>query len=282
MRIQAAGIWDLASSVGLARLRDPRRPLAVAIIGLVGGLMLMVLFLHRDGMGADALAYWHGTRTWLEGGDPYRPAGPWWPYVYAPWLLPVFVPWALLPWPVAWIVWEGAIVALVAWSVAWAYERRPLPAAIAFLVMSIPIGLVVDSANIALFLTFGLWAMWFAGPRTSALLWALATAIKWFPAVFFVALPRAARPWAIGLIVIAVALSLATWQMTLEQIELVGLFGVPTVGRGSAGVRVDHLVFLWALVPLLWGATGRRLHLPMAARLPALTRTFGPHRPKPA
>ncbi len=243
-----AGWWG-----GLAALRDPRRAAAVLIVGVVGGLMVMLLALHGYAAGADAWAYWQGARTWLAGGDPYVPTGPWLPYVYATWLLPLFVPWALLPWPLAWFLWRGAMVLLFVATFVWAYRRRPGATALTFLVLCIPIGLVLDSANVALFLVVALWAAQFTGPRTGGLLWAMATAMKWIPVVFLPLLTPTGRRWGLVLIGIAVALSLATWPQTLEQIGAVSISGVPTVESGVRTLRVDHLVFLWALVPWLWG-----------------------------
>ncbi len=269
---------DLLRLGDLSRLRDRRRALAVGIIGLVGGLMVMVLIVHRDAAGVDAYAYWQGARTWLVGGDPYHPVGPWWPYVYAPWLLPLFAPWALLPWPIAWILWRGSEIVLVVWSLAWAYERRPLAAAIVFLLLSIPLGIVIDSANVAIFLIFAIWATRYTGPRTAALLWALATATKWIPALFFFTLSPTGRRWAVAFVGVAVLLWVATWPMTIAQLQVVGLLGVPTPFRGLAGLRVDHLVFLWATIPWLWGVPGREERPAAAPAQPSAVAAAGARR----
>jgi hypothetical protein len=241
----------------LSALRDPRRAGAVVIVGVVGGSMVLLLVVHGYAAGADAWAYWQGARTWLAGGDPYVPTGPWLPYVYAIWLLPLFVPWALLPWPLAWFLWRGGMVLLFAATFVWAYGRRPLATALVFLVLSIPIGLVLDSANVALFLVFALWAAQFTGPRTGAFLWAVPTAMKWIPVVFLPLLTPTGRRWGLALMGIAVVLSLVTWPQTIEQIGAVSISGVPTVESGIRTLRVDHLVFLWALVPWLWGIRAR-------------------------
>jgi hypothetical protein len=255
-----------ASWGDLTALRDPRRAAAVLVVGIVGGLMVMLLAAHGHAAGADAWAYWQGARTWLAGGDPYVPTGPWLPYVYAIWLLPLFVPWALLPWPLAWVLWRGSMVLLFVATFVWAYRRRPLATALVFLALSIPIGLVLDSANVALFLVFALWAAQFTGPRTSALLWAVATAMKWIPAAFFPILTPTGRRWGLALMAVAVALTLVTWPQTVEQIGAVSISGVPSAESGIRTLRVDHLVFLWALVPWLWGVrAGRRPAAPNAS-----------------
>ena len=135
--------------------------------------------------GADARAYWAGVRIWLNGGDPYHPTGPFLPYVYAPWMLPLFAPWALLPWDVAWFVWRGGTILLLLWTIHWAYRRRPLTTAVIVALLAFPFGANLDTGNINLQLTLMLWAAQFTGPRLGGLLWALATWMKWVPAVFW-------------------------------------------------------------------------------------------------
>lgn len=231
------------------------------IIGITGGLVLTLLVVHDEGAGADADAYWQAVRTWLAGGNPYVPAGSSLPYVYPIWLLPLFVPWALLPWEVAWFVWRAAMIVLLAWTFTWAYRRRPLGTAGACLALSIPVGLVLDSGNVSAFLAFGLWAAQLSGPRAGALLWALATALKWIPVVFFPLLSPAGRRWGAALAAIAVVLTLATWPWTLEQLRAMSISGFPSLEAGVHSLRVDHLVFLWAAIPWLWGVRpqdGRR------------------------
>jgi hypothetical protein len=231
---------------------DRQRRAAVLITGIIGGLMVTCLVAHDSGAGADAYAYWTAVRTWLAGGDPYRPVMAVWPYAYPIWMLPLFLPWALIPWPLAWFVWRAAMVVLFCWSFGWAYRRRPLAAAVTFALLSAPIGVVLDSGNVSLFLTLGLWAAQFSGPRAAGFIWALATAMKWIPAVFLAILSPAARRWGLALLAVGLVLSLLTWQATLGQLEVIGLYGVPRTARGIMSMRVDHLVFAWALIPWIW------------------------------
>src|SRR5450432_3781426 len=116
----------------LARLHDPRRVAAIVLLAIIFALIGAGLLARGEEAGADARAYWGAVRIWLNGGDPYHPSGP-------------FAPWALLPWEVAWFVWRGGI--LVAWlaTIHWAYERRPLAAAIAVLVLAFPVAANLDT-----------------------------------------------------------------------------------------------------------------------------------------
>ena len=141
--------------------------------------------------GADARAYWAAVRIWLNGGDAYHPTGPFLPYVYAPWMLPLFTPWAALPWDVAWFVWRGGTILLLLWTIHWAYRQRPLTTAVIFALLAFPFGANLDTGNINLQLTLMLWAAQFTGPRLGGLLWALATWMKWIPAVHWLILPGA-------------------------------------------------------------------------------------------
>ena len=241
----------------LDRLRsDRQRCAAVLITGIVGGLMVTCLVAHDSGAGADAFAYWTAVRTWLAGGDPYHPVAAVWPYAYPIWMLPIFLPWALLPWPLAWAIWRTAMIFLFCWSFVWAYQRRPLPTAIMFALLAAPIGVVLDSGNISLFLTMGLWAAQFTGPRTAGIIWALATSMKWIPALFLPILAPAARRWGVAFLAVGVLLSILTWQSTLGQLEVVGLYGVPRTANGILTLRLDHLVYAWALIPWLWAYAG--------------------------
>ena len=243
--------FALAETLEVLR-NDQQRRAAVLLTGIAGGLMVACLVAHESGAGADAFAYWSAVRTWLAGGDPYHPATAIWPYAYPIWMLPIFLPWALLPWPLAWFIWRTTMVVLLCWTFVWAYRRRPLPAAIMLAVLAAPLGVVLDSGNIALFLTFGLWAAQFTGPRTAGLIWALATSMKWIPALFLPILAPAARRWGLALVALGVILSLLTWQWTLGQLEVIGLYGVPKASKGIVSMRVDHLVYVWALIPWIW------------------------------
>ena len=122
-------MWRSARAQWL-RLHEPRRLLAIVLLGIAGAAVVVWLVARGDLVGADARAYWGGVRVWLDGGDPYHPTGPFLPYVYAPWLLPLFLPWALLPWSVAWFVWRGLNVLLFLWTASWAYRQHPLATAL--------------------------------------------------------------------------------------------------------------------------------------------------------
>ncbi|HEX7471454.1 MAG TPA: glycosyltransferase family 87 protein [Candidatus Limnocylindrales bacterium] len=245
-----AGVFRRALRREAGRLRDRRRLLAMAILIVVGGLLAAAIVARGDPAGADARAYWAAVRIWLNGGDPYHPAGPFLPYVYAPWMLPLFAPWALLPWDVAWVVWRGSSIILLLWTIDWAYRRRPLATAVAFLLLFFPIGANLDTGNIDLFLVFMLWGAQSAGPRLAGLLWAIATWMKWVPGLFLLILMPRSRLW--GLIWLAVAglLSLATLPLTLVQLQAL-------IGFGARPIRLDYLVLLWALVPWWWGNPDR-------------------------
>ena len=217
----------------------------MAILIVVGGMMAAAIVARGDPAGADARAYWAAVRIWLNGGDPYHPAGPFLPYVYAPWMLPLFTPWALLPWDVAWVVWRGSSIILLLWTIDWAYRRRPLATAVAFLLLFFPIGANLDTGNIDLFLVFMLWGAQSAGPRLAGLLWAVATWMKWVPGLFLLILLPRARLWGLTWLAVAALLSLATLPLTLVQLQAI-------FGFGARPLRLDYLVLLWALVPWWW------------------------------
>ena len=162
----------------VSRLHDRRRLLAIFLLALAGGIGLAGMFARGELGGVDARAYWAAVRIWINGGDPYHPASPFMPYVYAPWLLPAFAPWALLPWDVAWFVWRGGTILLLLWTVAWAYRRRPLATAAVAVVLAFPVFANLDTGNINLILVLALWGASFAGPRTAGLVWALATTMS--------------------------------------------------------------------------------------------------------
>lgn len=227
----------------------PRRLATIALLSVSLGLMVAFLVARGSAAGADALAYWDGVRVWLGGGDPYHAPGLRLPYLYAPWLLPLFLPWALLPWPVAWFAWRGAMVLAFAWSVAWAYRRRPGWTAVLVTALGIPLAATFDTGNVTLFLALGVWAAQFSGPRLGGALWALATAVKWVPAILWLILPARARSWGLAALGIAVLLSLATWPQTLIQIGAAAASGPPNFPRP---LRIDHVVLIWAAVPWLW------------------------------
>ena len=222
---------------------------AIALLSAALGLMAAFLFVRGSAAGADALAYWEGVRIWLAGGNPYDPPGLRLPYLYAPWLLPLFLPWAALPWPIAWFAWRMAMVLGFAWTVAWAYRRRPTWTALLVALLAIPLVATLDTGNVTLFLALGIWVAQSSGPRLGGALWALATAMKWVPAVLWLILPPAARRWGLVAIGVAVLLSLATWPQTLAQIEAAAASGPPNFPRP---LRIDHAVLIWGAVPWLW------------------------------
>ena len=234
-----------AYGLELARLHDRRRIAAIVILAIVFALVAAGLLARGEEAGADARAYWGAVRIWLNSGDPYHPSGPFLPYVYSPWMLPLFAPWALLPWEVAWFVWRGGIV--VAWlaTIHWAYDRRPLAAAIAVLILAFPVAANLDTGNVTLILALGLWASQFSGPRVAGLIWAIATWMKWVPAPFWLLLAPRARTWGLLWLALAGVLSLLTLPLTIIQLQ--ALFGF-----GPRPPRLDYLVLLWATVPWLW------------------------------
>jgi hypothetical protein len=240
-----ASVFRRALRREASRLRDRRRVLAIVLLSVTFSLMAAGLLARGDAAGADARAYWAGVRIWLNGGDPYHPTGPFLPYVYAPWMLPFFAPWALLPWDVAWFVWRGGTILLLLWTIHWAYRRRPLTTAVIFTVLAFPFGANLDTGNINLQLTLMLWAAQFTGPRLAGLLWALATWMKWIPVAFWPILAPRARGWGLVWLALSIGLSLALLPLTILQFQ--ALFGF-----GARPLRLDYLVFLWALVPWLY------------------------------
>lgn len=228
-----------------ARIRDPRRLTAIAILIVVLAFTAAGIIARGESAGSDARAYWAAVRIWIEGGDPYHPTGPFLPYVYAPWMLPLFAPWALLPWEVAWFAWRGGTILLLLWSVRWAYARRPLPTAILVGLLIVPFAANLDTGNITVLLALMVFAAQFTGPRLGGLLWGLATWMKWIPAPLWLVLPPRTRAWGLGFLVVSAALSLATLPLTIIQLQV--LFGF-----GERPVRVDYLVMVWAAVPWWW------------------------------
>lgn len=230
--------------LNFAFLREPRHLIAIALLALSGGLVLTFLTVRGELAGADALAYWAGVRTWVGGGDPLHPDGPFLPYVYAPWTLPLFLPWAALPWSVAWFVWRGVNVLLLLWTAGWAYRRHPLATAVTIAILALPLAATLDTGNITLLLALAVWAAQFVGPRIGGALWAFAATVKWFPAVLFFLLPPRARLWGLVAIGVAVLLALVTFPQTVLQMDLALNFPRP--------LRLDYLLLAWAAVPWLW------------------------------
>ncbi|HET7473280.1 MAG TPA: glycosyltransferase family 87 protein [Candidatus Limnocylindrales bacterium] len=239
------GVVRRALRQEVSRLRDRRRVLAMVLLMITFGCIAAGLVARGEPAGADARAYWAAVRIWLGGGDPYRPTGPFLPYVYAPWMLPLFAPWALMPWDVAWFVWRGGTILGLLWTIHWAYSRRPLLTAVVVAALGFPFGANLDTGNINLPLTLLLWGALFSGPILAGALWAIASWMKWVPIVFLIILPPRARLWGLGFLAASIALSLATLPGTIAQLQAL-------VGFGRRPLRLDYIVFLWALVPILW------------------------------
>lgn len=266
-----AGVFRRALRREVARLREPGRLLAIGLLVLTFALVTAGLVARGEAAGADARAYWAAVRLWLSGGDPYHPTGPFLPYVYAPWTLPLLVPWAMLPWDVAWFVWRVGTVLLLLWTMDWAYRRRPLATAVVVALLAFPFAANLDTGNINLQLTLMLWAAQFTGPTLSGALWAFATWTKWVPAPFWFVLTPRARGWGLVWLAVSAVLSLLLLSYTIDQLE--ALFGF-----GGRPLRLDYLVYLWALVPWwwrhpdpLWWVRARRL----PARWPGWRRFLG-------
>ena len=240
-----AGLQRRALRREISRLHDKRRILAMGLLIITFGFIAAGIVGRGEPAGADARAYWAAVRIWLNGGDPYHPTGPFLPYVYAPWMLPLFAPWALLPWDVAWFVWRGGTILGLLWTIEWAYRRRPLETAVVVALLGFPIGANLDTGNINLLLTLMVWAARFSGPVVAGFLWSIATWMKWAPALLFPVLAPRARLWGLVFLTASVVLSLATLPLTVLQLKAV-------FGFGARPLRLDYLVFLWALVPVLW------------------------------
>ncbi|HEY1168519.1 MAG TPA: glycosyltransferase family 87 protein [Candidatus Limnocylindrales bacterium] len=239
-----AGVFRRALRREVNRIRDPRRLTMILILGLVGGFMLAGLIARGEAAGADTRAYWAAGRLWLNGGDPYHPTGPFMPYVYSPWMLPLFVPWSILPWDVAWFVWRGATIIGLLWSVHWAYKRRPMTTAVLLVLLAFPLAANLDTGNINLPLALLLFGAQFSGPVMAGLLWMVATTVKWVPVVFWPIMSPRGRLWGLVWLVLALVLTVLTLPQTLVQLQVLFSFQRP--------LRVDYLVFIWALVPWAW------------------------------
>jgi hypothetical protein len=225
-------------------LRDPVRLAAIVILVLCGAAIAVWIVARGDLVGADARAYWGGVRLWLGGGDPLNPPPPYLPFVYWSWSLPIFTPWAALPWETAWFVYRMLNIVIFLWSVAWAYRQHPLATAVLVAFVAIPLASTLDTGNITLLCAMGVWAAHFVGPRLGGLMWALATALKWFPLLLFVILPPRARLWGLAWMSLFGVLTLAVWPEVIRQLELLINFPRP--------LRIDYVLLLWAAVPWLW------------------------------
>jgi hypothetical protein len=217
----------------------------MALLIISFGLLAAGFIARGEAAGADARAYWAGVRIWISGGNPYHPTGPFLPYVYAPWMLPLFAPWALLPWDVAWFVWRGGTILALLWTIHWAYSRRPLPTAILVALLAFPFGANLDTGNINILLTLMLWGAQFCGPILAGFLWSIAAWMKWLPLLLFPVLAPRARLWGVVFLAGSAVLSLATLPQTIVQLQT--LFGF-----GARPIRLDYLVYVWAVVPWWW------------------------------
>ena len=225
-------------------LRDRSRLLAILILVVCGAAIVSWIVARGDLVGADARAYWGGVRLWLSGGDPLDPPPPYMPYVYWSWSLPIFTPWAALPWETAWFVYRAFNIIIFAWSVAWAYRQHPLATALLVLLVTPALAATLDTGNITLLCAMGIWAAHFTGPRLGGFMWALATALKWFPVLLFLILPPRARLWGIGWASLFGILTLAVWPDVVRQLEQVINYPRP--------LRIDYVLLAWAAVPWLW------------------------------
>ena len=182
-----AGVFRRALRREASRLRDPHHIAAVIILSLIFSLLAAGMIARGEPAGADARAYWAGVRIWIDGGDPYHPTGPFLPYVYAPWMLPLFAPWALLPWDVAWV--RGA-----ARPSCYSCGRSTGPTAGGRSRPRQDRGAVVPVRCQSRHgqhqgLSLMLWGAQFTGPRVGGAMWALATWMKWIPAIHWFILP---------------------------------------------------------------------------------------------
>jgi hypothetical protein len=225
-------------------LHEPGRLAAMLILVACGAAIAAWIVARGDLVGADARAYWGGVRLWLGGGDPLDPPPPYMPYVYWSWSLPLLTPWAALPWETAWFVYRAVNILLFMWSVSWAYPRHPLATALLVLVITPALAATLDTGNITFLCAMAIWAAHFVGPRLGGFMWALAAALKWFPALLFLILPRRTRIWGIVWALVLAILTLAVWPTVVRQLELV--IGYPRP------LRIDYVLLVWASVPWLW------------------------------
>jgi hypothetical protein len=259
----------LIARAGTARVRR----MALGVIALTWLVLAGVMLWRGSAAGVDTLAYWLGTRTWLSGGDPYTGTCPLC-YAYAPWAVPLFGPWALLPWPVALALWRTLTIFGLAWSTVWAARRRPVPTALLFATLSVPIGINLDTGNITLPLVLLLWASRRGGPVAVGITWGLATGLKLISAPLWFLLSRQARRAGLAALAVTALADLLLWRGTLHQIL--------TLANMSRPFPWDYLVLLWAAVPWVWtdpSLVRRALH---AIRRPVETWRRSRRRPRRA
>ena len=235
-----------------ARLRDPRRILAILLIAITGGLVLAFIYARGQLAGSDAFAYWTAVQRWLAGEDIYQvvpglyvpPTEGVLPFAYAPWSLYLFLPWALIPWDFAWVAWRAANIVLFTASVMWAYDRRPLGAAALVVVLGPSVAANLDTGNVNIFIALAAWGAYWARGWVGGSLWALSTGLKFAPALLLPFIAR--RAWLPGFAILSalIVLTLATWPDTLRQLDIVLNYPRP--------LRVDYMVLAWGAVPWLW------------------------------
>ena len=139
-------------------------------------------------------------------------------------------------------------------------------------VLAFPAGANLDTGNINLQLTLMLWGAQFVGPRLGGALWALATWMKWIPAIVWFILEPRARGWGLIWLAVSIGLSLLLLPLTIVQFQALFEFG-------ARPIRLDYLVFLWAFVPWWYRRDPER---PLAAPGPGCPATLDPavHRPR--
>ncbi|HET7520874.1 MAG TPA: hypothetical protein VFK61_04960 [Candidatus Limnocylindria bacterium] len=247
----------LVSRAGTRRLRT----IAWLLIAATWVVLLGVMLWRGRAAGVDALAYWLGTRTWMAGGDPYVGTCPLC-YAYAPWAVPLFAPWALLPWPLAFVLWRLVTVFGLAATTLWAARRRPLLSALLFLALSVPIGINLDTGNVTLPLVLLLWCARRLGPGAVGAAWGLATGLKWVTAPLWLLLSPAARRAGLAALAVTALGDLLLWTGTLRQ--------VLTVAHMDRPFPFDYLVLIWAAVPWIWTDASLPSRLRVAFRWPQL------------
>jgi hypothetical protein len=235
--------------------------MAITFIGIVASFVV-----RGHAAGADAEVYWVAARIWVAGGDPYDLPDGVLPWVYAPWGLPLFVPWAQLPWDIAFTLWRVALLGGLVATLRWAALRRPVSTAVLFLALSVPIGINLDTGNITLPIALALFAARFGPPAVAGITWGAATGLKWAALPFVIVLGRRERAWGLIALGVAILASLATWEMTLDQLRVITTLDRP--------FPWDYLVFVWAAVPWFWTDPRHRRWLHAAAWL-ARARALG-------
>ena len=253
------------SAVGEARMRPSLRerfggPVAIRAVrdGLsVAGLLVLAVFMLSDGPGYDFYAYWA-----VDPADPYAVKEGFGAYHYAPPLAWLAGPLKLLPWPLAYWIWFGVLLAVLVWLARdWALAWLAFP----------PVASELFHGNIHLLLAAALvlslrWPAAFAfialskvSPGVSALWWVVRR--EW---------RRLATALAASAVVIAVSVALAPglWVAWLTHISseanhAPNLIAIPLAIRLPvaaaivvwAALRDRPLLLPLALVlalPLLW------------------------------